>query len=417
MLFFLFSFHFFLILFTLFWVSPVFSFERPKKNGRFLNVNDMKDSDLHRRLIGFLEGKTSSGDWDKINKLAENEEFVTVLRQMDKLSRESCRPDKGRMWTEIYRYVRISRRRNFIRLWERVAVVLLPALIGIVLFFYFQYSRPEQHFIPGPVARNQVRLFLNDGRVVHVQQLAQDSVLRENGVGILIDTGRSVVYQPQNVSHADLVYNTLTVPRCCEYRMVLADGTQVWLNSESELRFPVNFTGNERRVFLKGEAYFQVAKDETKPFRVETGALEIEALGTQFDVNAYRDNGQWMTTLVEGRVRVSVGGTKQTCVLEPGKQALLHNNVLTVSDANVEEITGWKEGRFVFRNMTMENIARQLERWYDVEIGFPDVVVRYYRFTGVMKRYHQLSQLIEMIEETTDVKFQVNGREVKICRR
>ena len=263
----------------------------------------MKDSDLHRQLIGFLEGKTSSGDWDKINKLAENEEFVTVLRQMDKLSRESCRPDKGRMWTEIYRYVRISRRRNFIRLWERVAVVLLPALIGIVLFFYFQYSRPEQHFIPGPVARNQVRLFLNDGRVVHVQQLAQDSVLRENGVGILIDTGRSVVYQPQNVSHADLVYNTLTVPRCCEYRMVLADGTQVWLNSESELRFPVNFTGNERRVFLKGEAYFQVAKDETKPFRVETGALEIEALGTQFDVNAYRDNGQWMTTLVEGRVR------------------------------------------------------------------------------------------------------------------
>ena len=97
--------------------------------GRFLNVNDMKDSDLHRRLIGFLEGKASSGDWDKIKKLAENEEFVTVLRQMDKLSRESCRPDKGRMWTEIYRYVRISRRRNFIRRWERVAVVLLPALL------------------------------------------------------------------------------------------------------------------------------------------------------------------------------------------------------------------------------------------------------------------------------------------------
>ena len=176
----------------------------------------MKDSDLHRRLIGFLEGKTSSGDWDKINKLAENEEFVTVLRQMDKLSRESCRPDKGRMWTEIYRYVRISRRRNFIRLWERVAVVLLPALIGIVLFFYFQYSRPEQHFIPGPVARNQVRLFLNDGRVVHVQQLAQDSVLRENGVGILIDTGRSVVYQPQNVSQSRIVAMSFCEPRSWE---------------------------------------------------------------------------------------------------------------------------------------------------------------------------------------------------------
>ena len=232
-----------------------------------------------------------------------------------------------------------------------------------------------------------------------------------------MDTGRYLIYQPQDVTPSGLIYNTLTVPRCCEYRMVLADGTQVWLNSDSELRFPVNFTGNERRVFLKGEAFFQVAKDEMKPFRVETGALEIEALGTQFDVSAYQDDGKWMTTLVEGRVRVSDKDARQTCILEPGKQALLHNNMLTVSDVNVEEITGWKEGRFVFRNMTMENIARQLERWYDVEIGFPDVMVRYYRFTGVMKRYNRLSQLIEMIEETTDVKFQVNGRDVKIYRR
>lgn len=377
----------------------------------------MKSSNLHRRLIEFLEGGAFSGHEGMNRNILEDEEFMTILQRMDKLSRQSCQPDKGRMWTEIYKHVRICRRRNFIRRWGRVAAVLLPALMGTVLFFYFQHSQPEQHFIPVPVARNQVQLFLNDGRVVHVQQLTKDSVLRENGAGILIDTGRSVVYRPENIRKVGLVYNTLTVPRCCEYRMVLADGTQVWLNSESELRFPVNFTGNERRVFLKGEAYFQVAKDETKPFRVETGALEIEALGTQFDVNAYRDNGKWMTTLVEGRVRVSAGEAKQTCVLEPGKQALLHNNVLTVSDVNVEEITGWKEGRFVFRNMTMENIARQLERWYDVEINFSDVVVRYYRFTGVMKRYNQLSQLIEMIEETTDVKFQVNGRKVKICRR
>lgn len=376
----------------------------------------MNNSDLYKRLIEFLEGIAFSGHEGDDGNIPEDEKFMTVLQQMDKLSRQPHQPDKGRMWMEIYKHVRLSRRKNFIRRWGRVAAILLPALIGTVLFFCFRHSQPEQHFIPDAVVRNQVQLLLNDGRVVHVQQLTKDSVLRENGAGILIDTGRSVVYRPENIREVGLVYNTLTVPRCCEYRMVLADGTQVWLNSESELRFPVNFTGNERRVFLKGEAYFQVAKDETKPFRVETGALEIEALGTQFDVNAYRDNGKWMTTLVEGRVRVSTGEAKQTCVLEPGKQAQLHDNVLTVSDVNVEEITGWKEGRFVFRNMTMENIARQLERWYDVEIDFSDVVVRYYRFTGVMKRYNQLSQLIEMIEETTDVKFQVNGRKVKICR-
>ncbi len=372
----------------------------------------MKDKYLNKRLVEFLRDSRCSG-----NEVMEDKELMAVLRQLDSLGKQSCRPDKERMWTEIYRHVQFSRRRNFIRRWGWVAAVLLPALVGTVLLFYFQNFRPEQSAAPVAVARDQVQLFLNDGRVVQVQRMGNDSVLLENGAGILVDTGRYLIYQPQDVTPSGLIYNTLTVPRCCEYRMVLADGTQVWLNSDSELRFPVNFTGNERRVFLKGEAFFQVAKDEMKPFRVETGVLEIEALGTQFDVSAYQDDGKWMTTLVEGRVRVSDRDARQTCILEPGKQALLHNNMLTVSDVNVEEITGWKEGRFVFRNMTMENIARQLERWYDVEIGFPDVMVRYYRFTGVMKRYNRLSQLIEMIEETTDVKFQVNGRDVKIYRR
>ncbi len=377
----------------------------------------MKDKDLHKRLVEFLRDSRCSGNKETVNEVMEDKELMAVLRQLDSLGKQSCRPDKERMWTEIYRHVQFSRRRNFIRRWRWVAAVLLPALAGTVLLFYFQNFRPEQSAAPVAVARDQVQLFLNDGRVVQVQRMGNDSVLLENGAGILVDTGRYLIYQPQDVTPAGLIYNTLTVPRCCEYRMVLADGTQVWLNSDSELRFPVNFTGNERRVFLKGEAFFQVAKDEMKPFRVETGVLEIEALGTQFDVSAYQDDGKWMTTLVEGRVRVSDRDARQTCILEPGKQALLHNNMLTVSDVNVEEITGWKEGRFVFRNMTMENIARQLERWYDVEIGFPDVMVRYYRFTGVMKRYNRLSQLIEMIEETTDVKFQVNGRDVKIYRR
>ena len=221
----------------------------------------------------------------------------------------------------------------------------------------------------------------------------------------------------KNREKAELVYNTLTVPRCCEYHLVLADGTRVWLNSDSELRFPVDFVGEERRVFLKGEAYFQVAKNAEKPFRVEAGAIQIEALGTGFDVSAYREDGKWMTTLVDGSVRVSDLGSQQQSVLVPGEQARLQDGVLVTEKVNVSEIIGWKEGRFVFSDLPLEEIAHQLERWYDVEIDFQDVVVKYYRFTGVMKRYNQLSQLIELIEETTDVKFQVNGRQVTICRR
>jgi len=377
----------------------------------------MEDKELQERLIAFLKEDDSSEKKESKDRVCSDKEFQAVLHQLDMLSQQSCQPDKKRMWIRICRHVAISRRKRLLRRLGAVAAVLLPVLMGTILFLYFETSQPVQRAMPVVISRNQVQLFLNDGRVVHVQQLEKDSILEEKGGRIRIDTSHSVSYQPRNMQANELVYNTLYVPRCCEYYMELADGTQVWLNSDSELRFPVNFIGNERRVFLKGEGYFKVAEDAGKPFRVEAGMLEIEALGTEFDVNVYQDGGKSMTTLVEGKVKVADSGSTQTCVLEPGTQALLHNHVLTTAVVNVRDLIGWKEGRFVFSDMSMQDIACQLERWYDVKIDFEDVMVRYYRFTGVMKRYNQLNQLIEMIEETTDVKFKVYGREVKICRR
>lgn len=373
----------------------------------------MEDNKLQEQLYRFLKGEESSGEGCD----SGNKEWQKALRQLDELTAEPCCPDKQRMWGKVYRHVVSSRRKRMLRRWSAVAAVLVPAVLVPVLFLYFgrnRYAEPEVVQVAG---NRQVELLLNDGRVIEVQGIGKDSVLVEKGAGILLDTSRCIVYTARQDGSRVLVYNTLRVPRCCEYHLVLADGTQVWMNSESELRFPVDFVGQERRVFLKGEAYFQVAKDTGKPFRVEAGEMQVEALGTGFDVNAYRDGDRYMATLVEGRVRVSRGQTEGGQVLNPGEQAILQGGELSIAKVNTEDVTGWKEGRFVFSNMTLEEISKQLERWYDVEINFQDAQVSAYRFTGVMKRYNSLSQLIVLVEETTNVKFQVNGRNVLICRR
>lgn len=377
----------------------------------------MNDKELNDRLYEFLRGEKPLGDDLFQGDYIKNKDFNAVLHQLDVLSKKSCQPDKKRIWGKIYRHVVVRRRKLLIRRWSIAAAVLMPAVLATVLFLYMHSSRVNAPAELSVVARNQVQLFMNDGRVVHLQQIDKDSVVDAKGAGIRIDNGQSIVYSANSEEHAELVYHTLSVPRCCEYHLVLSDGTEVWMNSDSELRFPVDFVGKERRVFLKGEAYFQVAKNVEKPFRVETAAMQVEALGTGFDVNAYSEDGKSMATLVEGSVRVSDLSSQQQCILVPGKQARLQDGVLSSEEVNVNDVTGWKEGRFVFNNMQMEEIARQLERWYDVKIDFQDVMVKYYRFTGVMKRYNQLSQLIELIEETTDVKFQVNGREIRIFRR
>ena len=142
----------------------------------------------------------------------------------------------------------------------------------------------------------------------------------------------------------------------------------------------------------------------------------IEALGTGFDVNAYRENERVQATLVEGKVKISAPDIRQECILTPGTQACLQKGKLDTRKVDVNDVIGWKEGRFVFSNMTLEEIARQLERWYDVKIDFQDVNLKADRFTGVMKRYNQLEQLVELIEETTNVKFQVNGRKLMVYR-
>lgn len=379
----------------------------------------MKDRRLEEQVYDFLRGG-SPVTGESGQRSAESEELKNALLQIDELSKKFCAPDKQRMWKMIYRHAIHSKRKRLVRRWSAVAAVFIPMVLATVLLLHFDGPKPvEQTVLIATTGSetHQVRLYLNDGSVVEVQNVDKDSVVIEKGAGIFLDTTNSIVYKARRQESVELVYNTLHVPRCCEYHLVLADGTQVWMNSDSELRFPVDFVGDERRVYLRGEAYFQVARNADKPFRVEASEMVVEALGTSFDVNSYRGDDLLFATLVDGSVKVSHRGSGNECVLTPGKQAVCSAGLLNIVDVNINDVIGWKDGRFVFSNMTLEDISGQLERWYDVQINFQDVQVRKYRFTGVMKRYNRFSQLIELIEETANVRFMVDGKNVLICRK
>lgn len=207
--------------------------------------------------------------------------------------------------------------------------------------------------------------------------------------------------------------NELIIPKGGEYQVVLADGTKVWLNSASRLIYPQSFMGKERRVVLSGEAFFDVAHDAERPFIVETSQMNVKVLGTRFNVNDYDDNEEVSTTLVNGSVEI-VSGDQQVFRLVPGEQAYGKENELEKREVNVRLYTSWIDGKFLFNNTELEEIAKQISRWYDVEIFFSSENVKKVRFTGAIVKFKPLDDLVRMIESTSQVRFSVKGKTIVI---
>lgn len=204
--------------------------------------------------------------------------------------------------------------------------------------------------------------------------------------------------------------NLLTVPRGGQYKLVLPDGTKVWLNSESSLKYPTSFTGSERRVVLTGEGYFEVTKNKEKPFIVDAASNSIRVLGTQFNVNSYGDENVFTTTLVEGSVQITNG--KATSILKPGQQARVTEKGINVVEADTYEAMAWKNGEFVFRNTPVQSIVRQLARWYDLQVEFRDSVEKHLNAT--IKRNVSLSKVLHYLEQTGEVHFKLEGKKLVV---
>lgn len=308
------------------------------------------------------------------------------------------------------RNVRVRRVRRIVSI---AAGVVLP-LLAVVLWYGTRERIEDVSEQVASVIRHggvKAELVLADGTTRILGSEVTDS--------LLVQQGANIVVQNQGVSYCvdssvvEERYNTLRVPRGGEYSITLSDGTIVYLNSESELRYPVNFVGRDRRVYLSGEAYFDVVQDEAHPFIVDMGNSSVRVLGTSFDVRAYADEDEVLTTLVQGSVKFSAG--KEFVTLEPGKQAVLgKSGSIETREVDTYLYTAWKEGVFAFKRQRLEEIMKVVARWYDVNIFWENVSQKEVTFTGKMKRYDDFSKVVEVLEMTDNTEFVIKENNIFI---
>lgn len=239
---------------------------------------------------------------------------------------------------------------------------------------------------------------------------------QQGDVNVMKLSDGQIVYNPMDIQehNGEVMYNTLTNPRGSKpVKIVLAEGSKVWLNTESSLRYPTAFTGTERKVEITGEAYFEVAHNDAMPFRVSVNAMEVEVLGTHFNINSYQEEKETRTTLLEGSIKVKAGSVSR--IIKPGEQARVHHNskqALLISSPDIAEVMAWKEGRFSFSNADLETIMREMARWYNVEVEYKDQIKD--RYTVNVSRDVPVSQLFQFIEMSGGVHFEVKDRKIVV---
>jgi len=236
---------------------------------------------------------------------------------------------------------------------------------------------------------------------------------------VLKTNNGQLAYHTTNEKPTEVLYNTLATPRGGQYQLMLPDGSKVWLNAASSIRYPTAFVGKTRQVDITGEAYFEIAKDANRPFTVRVGSPAgtkgaVRVLGTQFNVNAYSDEPVVRTTLLEGAVKVMKDAA--SAVLAPGEQALLDQTgeVRLARDADLEQVMAWKNGQFVLKEADIRTVMRQIERWYDVEVVFEDDIRD--KFYVDMSRNTNLSNVFRILESTGLVHFRIDGKKIIVTR-
>lgn len=302
------------------------------------------------------------------------------------------------------------------RSWSAAAVIFLTLCLGLYYFKSDRFAKEDTAalIVPGG---DKALLTLADGKVINLQNARNGELAEVSGVKIVKAGEGELIYRISG--SADQVkssQNTISTPRGGQYTLTLPDGTKVWLNAASSLKFPTAFSKvNERKVALSGEAYFEVAKLKI-PFIVTTDQQKVEVLGTHFDINAYPDEPHTRTTLLEGSIRVFSLKTGHEVTLSPGEASILKPAGLSVQKADMERNTDWKNGVFIFKNERLEEIMRKLARWYDVEVVYEPGAPRKETFSGSVSKYDLISKVLRKLELTGEVRFRIQGKKITVLK-
>ena len=372
--------------------------------------------DIETLILKYLQGKLAEeekrqlDEWLKddrnkklFSRLVNKQRILVKMERLDEY-------DWEKSWKVMEK--KLHERKKFSwKYWGMVA-----SLLGIVLLGTWVFMEKNEKKSPVVVMRGVepggvfAELVLPDGKIVELNKDSNNLFLGESGKVLRNENGVLFLTQ-DSVQLQKVGYSEIRTPRGGEYQVVLPDNSIVWLNAASKLRFPLTFSGKERRVFASGELYFQVAKDSLSPFRIEVeGLYEVEVLGTEFNVRAYSDLPS-ATTLVDGRVLIRDKGTK--VVLKPGEQAVKgkHGEVV-VREVDVAPYIAWKQGYFLFEDERLEDILNELARWYDVNIFFENSSVREERFSVDMPRHESFEEVLRLIEQTRSIQIEIEGNNV-----
>jgi len=368
------------------------------------------------RVRAFLDWQAGASR-EELEQLEEwHKEWLTGRQQRLDTDAAMLASNKGWLDDQV---AKLSRREGQlvsrpVRLLMGLAVAAIVTGLVFVGGYFFMQGKEEKPRVEGvfPLSAGAL-LRLSDGREIAVGKAGMGEIARDGGSAIVKRDSGTLVYEGPaggQVGAAGNTENSLTTDKGGMFQVVLPDGSRVWLNSNSTLRYPSVFGKDSRVVELEGEGYFEVSKDAARPFHLKSRGVDVEVLGTAFDVMAYGDEREMRTTLVEGEVRVVVGGGK--VVLQPGEQ-VSGDSALQVVRPNMEEVLAWRKGEFRFKKEGIESIMRQLQRWYDVTVTYSGSISPA-PFSGVMTRKQDPQELLDGLEISGDVHFSVRGKEITV---
>ncbi|MDE5422720.1 DUF4974 domain-containing protein [Ancylomarina sp. DW003] len=371
-----------------------------------------------------IVGNMSSEEKEKLqNWIDESEENLKLYEKIKKGESRQIRSDfvngldVKSAWQKVG--AGIEPQRKTFKLWEwglRVAAVLvIGAFIGTL---YHISTRTldltaKLEVIQIEPGSSKAVLQLHNGETLHLEDENNDSIVEKDGTLISNKEGL-LAYATQADAADQILYNTVKVPIGGEYQLTLADGTKVWLNSDSQIKYPVQFNQEKRKVWIDGEVYFDVAHDKNKAFVVDVKDVEIEVLGTEFNIEAYHDQKSVTTTLVEGSVKLRKDS--ESVILEPNQQAIISEGEkqFAVNHVIARNYALWKDGIFFFEEASIENIMEKLERWYGLKVFYMNPSVKEKRFSIEVKRYESIDKVLDILSRTNKVHFDVKSNAVTV---
>lgn len=385
----------------------------------------MNPSSLEELFKRYYEKSATADEKAKLFQLIEESSDQQLLELIQLHGKQLDRPepvisnDKSQaMLKNILRDKdSVSPVRKMKWVWAAAAVFLVAVSLGY--FFMWGTAKNQNVSVSKPTPGNLIQpggnkaiLTLANGKQIILDNADNGDLTSEANVKVIKLSDGQISYQTTGNTN-EIAYNTIITPNGGQYQLILSDGSKVWLNAASRLRFPASFVGKERAVELSGEGYFEIAPDRKRPFRVMVNDTKVEVLGTHFNINAYTDEPSMTTTLLEGKIKLNSGSSVH--LLKPGQQALVLSpgNIQVVDNADLEEAIAWKNGKFIFNGNSIQSIMRQLSRWYDVKVEYSNNLPND-EYVGAIQRSDNISAMLHILEKTKTIDFKITGKQVTV---